>query len=71
MNLLLQPDQDWLASLNRHPDLKERINSWLSMVEDSEGDFEKADEAEWRIIQAVRQIGNKLLTSWSPSRINN
>ena len=33
------------------------------MVEDSEGDFEKADEAEWRIIQAVRQIGNKLLTS--------
>ncbi|NJO17246.1 MAG: hypothetical protein HC877_16325 [Thioploca sp.] len=64
MNLWPQADQELLENLNRHPQLEERIKRLLSLVEDSEGHLEKADEAEQRIIQEVRQIGNKLLTGW-------
>jgi len=69
MNLLSKPDQELLDRLTRHPHLKERIKSLLSIAEDSEGDLETADEAEGRIIQEVRQMGQELLTRWAESRI--
>lgn len=62
-------DQKFLASLQRHPHLRERMESMLRIAEDAEGDLEKADEAERRIIDEVRKMGNELLTGWAQTRI--
>lgn len=62
-------DQKFLERLQRHPHLRERLESMLSIAEDAEGDLVKADEAERRIIEEVRQTGNELLTGWAQSRI--
>lgn len=64
-------DQDYhlLACLNRHPHLKGRIAALLSLVEDAGGGLKKADEAERRVIEELRQLGNEALHSWANHRI--
>jgi hypothetical protein len=37
----------------------------LSVVEDAAGDLEKADAAERRMIEELRQMGNEALTAWA------
>jgi hypothetical protein len=51
--------------LNRHPELKARIEVLLSVVENAEGDLTLADEAEQRVIEEMRQIGQTALQSWA------
>ena len=49
--------------LNRHPQLRARVESLLAVVEDAEGDCEQADAAERRVIEELRQLGNEVLTA--------
>ena len=51
--------------LNRHPRLRARVESLLAVVEDAAGDCEKADAAERRVIEEMRQMGNDALTAWA------
>ena len=51
--------------LTRHPELAERFEMILDIVDNAAGDVEKADEAERRAIEAVRQLGNEVLQSWA------
>jgi hypothetical protein len=51
--------------LNRHPELKTKIESLLSVVENAEGDLLKANEAEQRMIEEVRQLGQVALQEWA------
>lgn len=53
------------ARLEAHPHLKARIEDILGIVEDAEGDVQKADEAERRVIEELRQLGHELLTDWA------
>lgn len=53
------------ARLNAHPYLRARIEELLGIVEDAEGDVQKADEAERRVIEELRQLGHELLTDWA------
>lgn len=53
------------ARLEAHPHLKGRIEDILGIVEDAEGDVQKADEAERRVIEELRQLGHELLTDWA------
>lgn len=57
------PEQDliFLQRLNGHPVLRARFESLLGVVEDAGGDLEKADAAERRGIEEVRQMGNEVL----------
>lgn len=48
-----------------HPQLFERIEALLNVVENSASDIEKADEVEQRVIEEVRQIGQQALVSWA------
>jgi hypothetical protein len=66
---LSQEDKELLNRLNRHPDLKQRMKSILSIAEDDGEEIVKADEAESRIIEEVRQMGNEVLTGWAESRV--
>jgi hypothetical protein len=65
------PEQDliFLQRLNGHPVLRARFESLLGVVEDAGGDLEKADAAERRGIEEVRQMGNEVLTAWAQNGI--
>src|SRR5438128_73516 len=45
--------------------LLERFEMILDIVENAAGDVEKADEAERRAIEAVRQLGNEIVQGWA------
>ena len=51
--------------LNDYPELKVRIEELLSMVENAEGDLVKADAAEERVIEEIRQLGQTVLQTWA------
>ena len=65
------PERDFtfLQRLNDHPILRARVESLLGVVEDAAGDLEKADAAERRVIEELRQMGNEALTAWAQSGI--
>jgi hypothetical protein len=66
---LSKGDRELLNRLNRRPDLKKRVESLLSIAEDEGDGIVKADEAENRITEEVRRMGNEVLTGWAESRV--
>jgi hypothetical protein len=54
-----------IERLDCHPLLRARVESLLAVVEDAAGDCEKADAAERRMIEELRQMGNEALTAWA------
>ncbi len=63
--LATDPDQMLLERLNRHPLLRARMENRLGVVEAAAGDCEKAEAAERRVIEELRQRGNDALTAWA------
>ena len=59
------PAQSFEERLNAHPQLKERMEALLAIVEDASADMEQADEAERRVIAEVQRLGNEALCSWA------
>jgi len=51
--------------LREYPDLYERISELVAVVENAAGDVVKADAAEQRVIEELRQIGQSALQSWA------
>jgi hypothetical protein len=49
--------------LKEYPELKAKIETMLAIIENAGGDVEKAAEEERRIIEELRQMGNKVLHS--------
>jgi hypothetical protein len=50
--------------LERHPELKARVERLLDVVEDTAGDVRLADEAERRAIEELRQMGRDVMQGW-------
>lgn len=55
--------------LKAHPLLPGRIEAILDIVEDSAGEVARADEAERRMIEEVRQLGNEALRGWAERKV--
>lgn len=51
--------------LQQHPDLLARIEELLDVVDNSRGDATKADEAEQRLFEELRRIGQVALQAWA------
>ena len=51
--------------LKEYPELRAKIDAMLGIIENSGGDVEKAAEAESRIIEEMRQMGNEVLHGWA------
>lgn len=51
--------------LNQHPELKDKIESLLSVVENAQGEIKTADEAEKRFIEEIQKIGQTALEGWA------
>lgn len=55
--------------LSQYPSLKNRIELLINIIEDRAGDWQKANEAEMRVIEELRQMGNEALHCWSEHKI--
>ena len=51
--------------LKEYPELQAKIEAMLAIIENAGGDVAKAAEAERRIIEELRQMGNEVLQSWA------
>jgi hypothetical protein len=51
--------------LKDHPNLIARLEALADIVENSDGEVEKADEAERRVLEEVRQMGHQVLQGWA------
>jgi hypothetical protein len=58
-------DQIFINRLNQHPELRERMESLLNVVENAAGNCTKADDAEQHVIEELRKMGNEALHSWA------
>ena len=58
-------NQTFINRLNQHPELRERMESLLNVVENAAGDCTKADDAEQHVIEELRKMGNEALHSWA------
>jgi hypothetical protein len=57
--------QDFLDRLQRHPDLQSEFEALLQIVENSEGDVVKADQAEELVAQRLQLLGQQAIESWA------
>ena len=69
MQNISDKDMELLDRMNRNSLLKARMENLLSVVENAGDDIVKADDAERRVIEELRQMGNEALTGWAEKRI--
>ena len=70
MEKLDTPSADFMKRIEKQPVLLKRFEQLLCIVEDSAGDIQKANEAEMRVIEALREMGNEALTAWGDQQIS-
>ena len=58
-------DQLFITRLNQQPQLRERVETLLNVVENVAGDCTKADAAEQAVIEELRKLGNEALQCWA------
>jgi hypothetical protein len=58
-------ERDLLRRLREYPELTAKIERLLAIIENAGGDVEKAAEAERRIIEEMRKMGNEAMHSWA------
>lgn len=63
-------DEQLLNRLNAHPILKARMINLLDVVENSSGDLKRADAAEQRAIEEIRQMGQEVLANWAEGQVH-
>jgi hypothetical protein len=59
---------DFQERLSRHPKLRSRMEELLNIVENAAGDLEKADAAERRVTEELRQMGAEALQGWAENQ---
>ena len=63
-------DEELLRRLNKHPVIRQRIASLLDVVEDAGDDLKRADDAEDRVIDEVRRMGQEALQVWAQTQVD-
>ena len=58
-------ERGFLRRLREYPELQAKMETMLAIIENTGGDMEKAAEAERRIIEELRQMGNEVLHGWA------
>jgi len=55
--------------LSCHPELHEKIEQLLRVVESTGDDLARADAAEQQVIETLRQMGQDALSAWATRRV--
>ena len=66
---LAKSDKTLEQRISRYPSLKNRIELLINIIYDSVEDYQKANEAEMRVIEELRQKGSEALHCWSEHKI--
>jgi len=69
-NLEIKRAEILAQRLLQHPHLHSRLEALLDVVENADGDVLKADEAEQRVIEELRQIGHEALQAWAGRKLS-
>jgi len=56
---------EFLQRLQRYPELQAKFDALLDVVENAAGDVTKADEAEQRVFEELRLMGQQAIQSWA------
>lgn len=62
-------DNTLIDRLNKHPQLRQRMEALLDVVENTSDDCTKADDAEQYVIDELRKMGNEALSSWAENSV--
>lgn len=58
-----------LQRLRSQPVIRGRLAALLDVVEDSAGDLRLADDAEARVTQEIRRMGQELMQAWAQHQV--
>ncbi len=58
-----------IERLNQQPQLRERMEVILNIVENMDGDCTRANDAEQYLIDEIRKMGNDALTCWANNAV--
>jgi hypothetical protein len=53
------------SRLRAHPQLCQRVEALLEIAEDRSGNLDRADEAEARLVEELRRLGQEVLQDWA------
>jgi transcriptional regulator GlxA family with amidase domain len=56
---------EFLARLQRHPELQAKVDALLDIVDNASGDALKADEAEQLVFEELRRMGQQAIQAWA------
>jgi hypothetical protein len=57
--------EELVERLNRHPELRDKIEALLDIADNKSGNANKADDAEDLIAEELRLMGQELLRDWA------
>jgi hypothetical protein len=66
---LAESDITFAQRISQYPSLKNRIELLMDVLEDCGGDCQKANEAELRVIEELRQMGSEALHCWAEHKV--
>jgi hypothetical protein len=55
----------FVAKLQEHPELQERFEGVMRLVENADGDTLTADDAEQRVVEELQLLGREALQCWA------
>jgi hypothetical protein len=61
----LENSDDFFERLQHYPQLRAKFEALLNVVENASGDIVKAHEAEERVFEELRQMGQDAIQAWS------
>lgn len=56
---------EFLARLQRYPELQAKFDALLDVVDNAAGDALKADEAEQLVFEELRRMGQQAIQAWA------
>ena len=62
-------DEELVQRLGAHPQIRNRIASLLAIAGDESGDLTLADDAEARVIEEMRRMGQEILQAWAEGQV--
>lgn len=58
-------DEELIGKLSKHTFLRDRVEGLLDIVENPDGRFTRADDAEEQVTVELRSLGNEMLREWA------
>jgi hypothetical protein len=62
-------DEEIVRGLREHPAIRGRIAALLAVVNDTAGDLKRADDAEDRLIEEIRGLGQEAMQTWAQGQV--